>query len=435
MRKRTRLSVAQRLNSCALIGLYLQITNEQMSEAHQRALTENEDKAGKLEQLEGAPSKLEALKQRKGELSSDTLKFETLIANLEAHQIKLSSKLESTEREKQLRLKEKEGFAEEKERLATIHSQQELTPADVERITTARQLLDDEMAVVSQRKADMDQRAWKQEVALAKTLDETKELVAQYNTRAEALQLIPAQSKIAGGVDFEMHINSRAAQPDQELLLNNLETGLLPALGALKQRLVDSKHDTANEAVHLEEAVRKTEEQIVETSRAVEDAERKLKKAEGKYNLEKEAMESEQKEWAESLHKIEGDSLTYQTSTNGMHDGTVRQIEELKLKYVHVVVNSQLACAYLREFVPVICPGYMCMVCATFPYGILTPSVFVLHAWQFCSQQELEVEMQREKDEMDELIYNTLELLTNHKARVQEMVSEYRATVDEVARD
>ena len=35
---------------------------------------------------------------------------------------------------------------------------------------------------------------------------------------------------------------------------------------------------------------------------------------------------------------------------------------------------------------------------------------------------------------MDELIYNTPELLANHKARVQEMVTEYRATADEVAR-
>ena len=32
---------------------------------------------------------------------------------------------------------------------------------------------------------------------------------------------------------------------------------------------------------------------------------------------------------------------------------------------------------------------------------------------------------------MDELIYSTLKLLANHKARVQEMVIEYRATVDE----
>merc|ERR1719183_2132592 len=111
--------------------------------------------------MQSAPSLLESLKQRKSELTSDIEKFETLIANLEAHQIKLTTKLESSDREKQLRLVEKEGFNQEKDRLSTIHSQQELTPADVERITTARKLLDDEMTAVTQRKADMDQRAWK----------------------------------------------------------------------------------------------------------------------------------------------------------------------------------------------------------------------------------------------------------------------------------
>jgi len=253
-----------------------------MGEAHQRAITENEDKASRLEDLQSAASPLESLKQRKKELTSDVQKFQTLITNLEAHKIKLSTKLETTEREKQLRVAEKEGFEQERVRLANIHSQQELTPADVERITTARQLLDGEMSAVSQRKADMDQRAWKQEMALSKALDETKELIAQYNTRAESLQLIPAQSKIAGGVDFEMHISSRAAQPGQDLLLNNLDKDLVPSLAALRQRLVDSKHDTANEAVNLEETVRKTEEQMAETGRAVDEAGHKLTKAEAK---------------------------------------------------------------------------------------------------------------------------------------------------------
>ena len=48
-------------------------------------------------------------------------------------------------------------------------------------------------------------------------------------------------------------------------------------------------------------------------------------------------MEAEQKEWGDSLRKIEEEALSFREGTDTMSDASARQIEELKLhQQVHV---------------------------------------------------------------------------------------------------
>ena len=60
--------------------------------------------------------------------------------------------------------------------------------------------------------------------ALANELDDVEQEVADYNSRAEELALIPAETKLAGGVDFEIRSNRLASKPGQPLLTISSET-------------------------------------------------------------------------------------------------------------------------------------------------------------------------------------------------------------------
>eukprot|EP00039_Didymoeca_costata_P008231 m.109368 g.109368 ORF g.109368 m.109368 type:complete len:80 (+) comp14000_c0_seq3:202-441(+) len=54
---------------------------------------------------------------------------------------------------------------------------------------------------------------------------------------------------------------------------------------------------------------------------------------------------------------------------------------------------------------------------------------FELLSLQSFREQQLEQRLIKEKTQVDAMVYETLKLLTNHKARIQEYVQEYKTTV------
>lgn len=126
--------------------------NEEIRDATARLEEEKAAQEAELGVFASAPSPLEQLQQNKAEFTLDVQKFNALIANLTAHHKKVQARLQKLQAEDRSRDEELENLAANIARLHAVKEQQEMTPADVDQINTARTKLDRQMAQIKARK-------------------------------------------------------------------------------------------------------------------------------------------------------------------------------------------------------------------------------------------------------------------------------------------
>jgi len=143
------------------------------------------------------------------------------------------------------------------------------------------------MTSIQKRKEDMDQRAWKQEVTLSKRLEAIDRNVSKYNKSAEQLQILPRESQLAGGVDFEIRMNPHAAEPGQSLLMTDLQNSLMPNIRDLKDRINSAVHQTREQLLGHVEQNKKIQELVRDKNDSVTSLRKKLEISESKYQQQK----------------------------------------------------------------------------------------------------------------------------------------------------
>lgn len=126
--------------------------NQEIAEATERLMEEQEAQEAELAQYGSAPSPLEQLQATKSTFTNDVQQFNTLIANLTAHLKKVQARLQKLQGEDRSRDEELENLAANIARLQAVKDQQEMTPADVDQINNARAKLDRQMKQITTRK-------------------------------------------------------------------------------------------------------------------------------------------------------------------------------------------------------------------------------------------------------------------------------------------
>lgn len=140
-----------------------------------------------LAELEAKAPPLSTLREKRDTFASDKTKFEELIRNLQAHLTKQQSKLQQNAAERETRAAELDHLQAEKARLKEVQDNQEMTPADVEKINSLQHQLERDLASVAQRKEATEQEAWRLEVAVNKRLEQVEQTAAAFNSMAEQL--------------------------------------------------------------------------------------------------------------------------------------------------------------------------------------------------------------------------------------------------------
>jgi len=126
--------------------------NEEIAAATEQLREEEAAQEAELATFGAAPSPLEQLEKSKADFTLDVQKFNTLIANLTAHHKKVQARLQKLQAEDRSRDEELESLAGNIARLQAVKDQQEMTPADVDRINSARTQLDHQSAQITARK-------------------------------------------------------------------------------------------------------------------------------------------------------------------------------------------------------------------------------------------------------------------------------------------
>lgn len=140
------------------------------------------------------------------------------------------------------------------------------------------------MALATQRREELDQKAWKQEMALSKKIEEVEQAVHQYNKLAEGVHIVPSTARFAEGREFRLTFKPNAAVPVDLDLRRETQ----PALIALREKLSQMVHATQAEALGAKEAVNKLTEAIAEKQDEVRVQESSLAALEQQYAQEKE---------------------------------------------------------------------------------------------------------------------------------------------------
>ncbi|KAK7090203.1 kinetochore protein NDC80 homolog [Littorina saxatilis] len=140
-----------------------------------------------------------------------------------------------------------------------IHEQQELTPADVERLRAARQQLQRQEEGLEREVQAIDADIWKEEMGLAKHLEQLNSSLAEYSKLARALRLIPHTTDLANGINFEL----RACT---EQLDNKFDSVIKPALVAMKKKGLEAIQQLESSKLSEESSLEQYNEQVNEVN-------------------------------------------------------------------------------------------------------------------------------------------------------------------------
>lgn len=205
-----------------------------MNDTVEKLERENAEMEARLEALRGEPSALEAAAAELANLRADQSKFDSYINDLRRHRQVLEKKIAE-------RRSEVEGM-EQKIRAAEASNDalrekiagQDVNLEDVEKMLAERKAMDEQMNAAIRVKAAAEREADETEVMVEQKLEELEKVVRAYNGTADRLQLVPASSKRANGVYFELKLHPRA-MTTAEMVSVDLRNEIKPAIVGLRE--------------------------------------------------------------------------------------------------------------------------------------------------------------------------------------------------------
>ena len=313
------------------LAMSFKMRNDVIIQERERLLEENAQLKAELAEFEG-PTPLETLSQRRKDFLSDIEKFNNLIATLKTHLAKNKKKYDDNLAELQQKRAEAEALTQEKARLEDIFQHQELTPADVERIKNARAKLDEQLKAVVAKKEELDQRAWKSEMALSKKLEVAENMANEFNRLAESLQLLPRSAPNANGVNYEIKINPHTPNM-REIVSVDMKGTVVPNLTTLRESINERVHRINGELVSANEMLAKLGEMVTEKQDDNSIMDNRLKSMEKQYAEEKEALSDEYKKQVAGVEELQNEIGRIRMHACNVHMDSERELERLHLEY------------------------------------------------------------------------------------------------------
>ena len=309
-----------------------QARNTEITAATARLQEGKRQQEAELAELEGKPSPLEQLTQNKTEFTQDIQKFNDLIVNLTAHLKKVQSRLQKLKAENASKDEELVHLTATVTRMQKIKEEQEMTPADVERINSARTKLDRQLHQTTGRKEELDQQTWKQEMALTKLLEETEAVAASFNKKAEQLRLIPSTACNANGVDYTVTINARAENPE-DIVSVDLRGVVRPALASLRDSINDMAHSVQSELLSAREMVAKMNEAVKSKQDDVSILESRISAMEEHYQRDDEVMRDEYKTKIGAVESLQQEVARMRMAASSAHLESEGALEKMRLDF------------------------------------------------------------------------------------------------------
>ncbi|KJE89085.1 hypothetical protein CAOG_00634 [Capsaspora owczarzaki ATCC 30864] len=327
------------------------------------------------------PSPLEAIEARRKLMVSDKDKFLKYVQNLEQHKVANERKLDDHAQEVTAAKRELDQLHQDRAQLQAQIDAQDMSPADVERITKERQQVDEALRAAVVAREEMERIAWEREMQVTRKIAEMEQMISAYNKLAETLMIIPTDAVNADGVDFEIQLNMNGSNPHSVLNVDVNEHAR-PALTRLREKFTVQHQLATEQLASCQERLEQEAEMVTERETEVNVLESKAAKIEQEQRAEKEALLHEYKEQSDVILELEQQLKQLRMGANAGLMESERQVKKAK---------SELDAALAQ-----------------------------------CDQ---------EKNECNAVIVKTLELVTAHKTRIQERLAQVKSVGARIHRE
>jgi len=256
-------------------------------------------------ELEGLEAYIVKMRQRKVDYEEDLQKFKSLIERLESYTISLERKLKSRERHQTEQAASLTAAEKTRDQLRVTLDNQDLSPADVQRMTQRRKQLKFALSALRTNSHEREQKLiWDLEIAQTKKIEELGELIRKYNDLLHSVEMAPASAKFANGLDLQLNLNVHA-DSTSSLLSIDVESVIRPALADVKRQLLADSHRVKSATLTLEEESDVLRESIVDAKMEAEDLRRQIKRKEDAASNELSEADSKCQEATEAYNDVE----------------------------------------------------------------------------------------------------------------------------------
>lgn len=254
------------------------------------------------------------LEQRKRDFTSDKLKWDKLIRQFLENKEIMVAKVR--EREAEVRAKEAElAQAEQaKAKVQIILDEQELNPADAERMTQEKRSLEASCNTVLEQRDEIQKETWETELSITKRTKHIESLLEEYNAIAKSLKL--TQTMEAGqqrqGANIQLRLDTR-----RNVLMSLTENGdqgdrvdvdeMTSALQNLREDSIKRTHQIRTSNMELQAKVEENDEAQEAIRSEIREFEHHLRQAEANLQQDKASMEEELNQRASETEAVEED--------------------------------------------------------------------------------------------------------------------------------
>ena len=159
----------------------------------------------------GTEAYIVKMRNRKQDYLEDLQKFKSLIEKLDSHTVALEKKMKSRERYATEQTASLNAAEKERNRLRFDLENQDLSPADVQRMTQRRKQLKYALSSLRSNVHDREQKCiWELEISQTKKIEELGAAIRKYNDTLHDMELAPSTAKYASGKDLQVDFNVHA---------------------------------------------------------------------------------------------------------------------------------------------------------------------------------------------------------------------------------
>ncbi|KAI8849418.1 HEC/Ndc80p family-domain-containing protein [Chytridium lagenaria] len=232
--------------------------NEKIVNEVQKLNHEHEILSREWANLRESESPLTVAEKENQTLHSDIDKFKQYIIHLETKKEKLVEQVKSLEEDLSSKESELAKVSSEKAELQKTVDMQEISPADVDRMTAEREQLVRTLESMAAKTDECQRTIWEKEITLQKKIDQLEKHMQEYNTLAYKLGL-DRNNISQDDVQFSIDFNAGSISPD-----NDLSDRLRADYNA-------SLHVSQDELIALQEVLDKLTEAISEKNEGLQE--------------------------------------------------------------------------------------------------------------------------------------------------------------------
>lgn len=297
---------------------------------------ENAQLQDELSKLQDEPTPLQVATKQKTSLLSDLEKIKKWSDTLNAKHAQLSDQIAKLKQEEHSRQIELDVIHKEKDELQDIVDNQEISPADVDRMNAERDQLTKTIDQLNDKNSEFEKNIWEKEISVQKKVDEVEKLTHDFNNKAYRLHLVPISAKNANGKNFDLQLNNHATRADQMVnidLRGEIKSALLDLRSHLKNEIMQAQ----DQCIAIRESFDRLSESVNEKLDEVQQIDSRIKRCAEQCEIHREEAQAETRMKTEEMEKLDRELRRAKVdSTKSLFDAQ-KQAREIKIDYDNLV--------------------------------------------------------------------------------------------------